>query len=120
MSVALVIDDESRPTPVAQLIPAVLAELEQAGVSLDRVTVIPALGIHRPMLQDEIARRVGQASFLGLRSESPDCDDPLKQVFLGTTRRGTPVYINRTAAHSDLIVSIGCIEPHIIASFGGG
>jgi len=39
---------------------------------------------------------------------------------LGTTSRGTPVWINRTVAEADFVVSIGCIEPHIIASFGGG
>ncbi|HEX7587844.1 MAG TPA: nickel-dependent lactate racemase [Anaerolineae bacterium] len=120
MKVTLVIDDDSRPTPVARLIPPVLAELDQAGVSLDQVTVIPALGVHRPMSQDEVARRVGQSSFTALRCESHDCDDAAKLAFLGSTRRGTPVYISRTAAQSDLIVFIGCIEPHIIASFGGG
>ena len=120
IKVAVVIDDDSRPTPVAQIIPAVLAELRQAGVSLDQVTVIPALGVHRPMSQDEVARRVGPSSFASLRSESHDCDDPARLAFLGTTQRGTPVYVNRMVAQSDLIVSIGCIEPHIIASFGGG
>jgi nickel-dependent lactate racemase len=120
MKVALVIDDDSRPTPVALLLLPVLAELQRGGVALDQVTVIPALGVHRPMSRDEVARRVGQASFAALRFESHDCDDPAKLALLGTTERGTPVYINRTAAQSDLIVSIGCIEPHIIASFGGG
>jgi nickel-dependent lactate racemase len=32
MKIALVIDDESRPTPVDQLLPAVLSELERSGV----------------------------------------------------------------------------------------
>ena len=39
---------------------------------------------------------------------------------LGSTRRRTPVLVNAQVASADLIVSIGCIEPHIIASFGGG
>ena len=39
---------------------------------------------------------------------------------LGVTSRGTPVLVNRTVAEAGLVVSIGCIEPHIIASFGGG
>jgi nickel-dependent lactate racemase len=26
---------------------------------------------------------------------------------------------NKTVAEADLVVSVGCIEPHIIASFGG-
>ena len=48
--IVLVIDDGSRPTPVAKLLPAVLAELVRGGASLNQVTVIPALGVHRPMV----------------------------------------------------------------------
>ncbi len=118
--VALVIDDDSRPTPVALLLPAVLAELERAGVELGQVTVVPALGVHRAMTEEELARRLGPGRLPPLRWASPDCDDPAKLRYLGTTSRGTPVYVNSTAAEADLIVSLGCIEPHIIASFGGG
>ncbi len=120
MRVALVIDDNSRPTPVRLILPAVLAELARAGVAREQITVIPALGVHRAMTEAEVARRVGESWGAGLPWESPDCDSPAKLAFLGTTKRGTPVYVNRTAAEADLIVSVGCIEPHIIASFGGG
>lgn len=120
MRVALVIDDDSRPTPVRLLVPPVLAELERGGVDLGQVTVVPALGVHRPMAEEEVARRIGPGWLGRLRWESPDCDDPERLAFLGTTSRGTPVYVNRTVAEADLVVSIGCIEPHIIASFGGG
>lgn len=118
--IALVIDDGSRPTPVAHILPAVLDEIERSGASLDQITLVPALGVHRPMSPEEMAQRIGRQWLSSLRWESPDCDDPQKLVFLGTTRRGTPVWVNRTVAQADLIVSIGCIEPHIIASFGGG
>jgi len=120
LKVALVIDDDSRPTPVRLLLPPVLAELERGGVALEQVTVVPALGVHRPMAEDEVARRIGPEWLARLRWESPACDDPERLAYLGTTSRGTPVYINRTVAGADLVVSIGCIEPHIIASFGGG
>ncbi len=117
MRVALVIDDASRPTPVASFLPAVLAELARGGVPLEDVTVVPALGVHRPMTPDEVLQRTG---IPGLKAETHDCDDPEKLSFLGTTSRGTPVSFNKVVAESDLIVSVGCIEPHIIASFGGG
>jgi len=120
LKVALVIDDDSRPTPVRLLLPPVLAELERGGVALEQVTVVPALGVHRPMAEDEVARRIGPEWLRRMRWESPACDDPERLAYLGTTSRGTPVYINRTVAGADLVVSIGCIEPHIIASFGGG
>jgi nickel-dependent lactate racemase len=120
MKVALVIDDLSRPTPVALILPAVLEELAQGGVGPESITLITALGVHRPMHEEEVAQRVGAALRSGIRWENHDCDDLERLVFVGTTRRGTPVFFNRTVARSDLIVSIGCIEPHIIASFGGG
>lgn len=120
MKVALVIDDGSRPTPVHLILPAVLEELEAGGVSRETITLVTALALHRPMREDEIADRVGSTSLAGLRWENHDPDDAERLVFLGTTRRGTPVFFNRTVAQADLILSTGCIEPHIIASFGGG
>jgi nickel-dependent lactate racemase len=116
MKIALVIDDGSRPTPVAKLLPPVLDELKRGGVKLEDVTVIPAVGVHRGMTAGEVAQRTGME---GLKWENQDCDSP-SLVFLGTSTRGVPVTVNRTVAEADLVVSIGCIEPHIIASFGGG
>ena len=46
--IALVLDDLSRPTPVAKLLPAVLAELKQGGVKLSQITLIPTLGFIVP------------------------------------------------------------------------
>lgn len=120
MQVALVMDDLSRPTPVALLLPAVLDELAQGGVGREDVTLVTALGLHRPMQEAEIAQRVGDAGLAGLRWENHACDDAERLVSLGTTSRGTPVWIHKTVAQADLVVSLGCIEPHIIASFGGG
>jgi nickel-dependent lactate racemase len=120
MKVALVIDDSSRPTPVNLILPAVLGELEQAGVKRASISLVTALGLHRSMPEEEIARRVGPAALTGLHWQNHNCDDMEQLAFLGTTQRGTPVFFNRTVAGADLVVCVGCIEPHIIASFGGG
>jgi nickel-dependent lactate racemase len=120
MKVALVIDDSSRPTPVNLILPAVLGEMEQAGVKRASISLVTALGLHRSMAEEEIAGRVGPAVLAGLHWQNHNCDDMEQLAFLGTTRRGTPVFFNRTVAGADLIVCVGCIEPHIIASFGGG
>jgi lactate racemase len=120
MRVALVVDDGSRPTPVDRLLPAVLEELEGAGMPQADLTIIPALGLHRPMTAAEIAQRLGLPDLSGFCWDNPACDDLESMQKLGVTSRGSPVWINRSVASADLIVSIGCIEPHIIASFGGG
>jgi nickel-dependent lactate racemase len=119
MKVAVVMDDVSRPTPVGLILPAVLEELERGGVCREDITLVAALGVHRPMQADEMEQRAGPL-LGGLRWQNHDCNDLAQLAFLGTTQRGTPVFINRTVAQADLVVSIGCIEPHLIASFGGG
>lgn len=120
MKVVVVIDDISRPTPVQTLLSPVFAELDRAGLLKESLTLVTALGVHRPMTEQEIARRIGRSTMEGLKWENTDCDDLDKLRKLGTTQRGTPVWINRTVAEADLVISLGCIEPHIIASFGGG
>ena len=119
MKVAIVIDDGSRPTPVARILPAVVAELEAAGVTRSDMALVPALGLHRPMADEEIAQRAGMR-LSGIQTVAHNCDDPQQMRFLGTTSYGSPVWINRTVADASLVISIGCIEPHLIASFGGG
>jgi lactate racemase len=118
--ITLVIDDASRPTPVSEILPAVLDELTQSGIDLSQVTLVAALGVHRAMTPDELAARVGPGVLERLNPVTHDCDDPAKLKRLGITSRGTPVDIQKNVAESDLVILIGCIEPHIIASFGGG
>lgn len=118
--IAIVIDDISRPTPVPTIFPVVLKELLSAGIKREEITVVTALGLHRDMEPDEIMKRCGLEAFDGINWENHRTDDLDKLANLGTTSRNTPVLFNKTVASADLIVSIGCIEPHIIASFGGG
>ncbi len=120
MKVALVVEDNNRPAPIAKLMPAVMAELARGGVSPQQITVVPALGLHRLMPDAEVAQRLGEDIFAGMALENPHCDDPATLVNLGTTSRGTPVLVNKTVASADLVVTVGGIEPHLIASFGGG
>jgi nickel-dependent lactate racemase len=118
--IALVIDDLSRPTPLDLILPTVLEELARGGARPEDVTLVTALGVHRPMTEKEIAGRVGPLALNGLDWRNHNCDDADGLIRLGMTQRGTPVLINEAVARADLVVSVGCIEPHIIASFGGG
>ncbi len=56
-------------TPVDQLLPAVLTELQRSGVRPDQVTVIPALGVHHAMSEASLAHRVGESIFSKLHWE---------------------------------------------------
>ena len=120
MKVCIIIDDGSRPTPVALIYPQVLAELKRGGVHEADITVIPAIGLHRGMSEGEVRQRLGIEPNSPLHFVNPECDDFNSMIHLGTTSRGTQVWLNRQVVEADFIISIGCIEPHIIASFGGG
>lgn len=71
------------------------------------------------MLPAEVAERAGM-DLNGFQIVTHDCDDLPGMRLLGVTSYGTPVWVNRSVADADLVISIGCIEPHLIASFGGG
>ncbi len=57
-NVVLIADDNTRLTPTDLLIPILLDECNAAGVPDSAITVIIALGTHRPMTDDEIIGQV--------------------------------------------------------------
>ena len=117
--VAIAIDDQTRPTPTAKVLAAVLAELRQAGVGAEDVTVIVAKGTHRWPTDQEVQAKVGPAA-AACRVVVHDPDDESGLVLLGTTRRGTPVWANRAVAEADLFLAIGAVVTHYMAGYGGG
>ncbi|MCZ7582774.1 MAG: nickel-dependent lactate racemase [Deltaproteobacteria bacterium] len=118
--ICVVVDDVSRPTPAHLFFDHVLREIESAGIAPDQITVITALGVHRAMTDAEIANKIGDAGAARYRVENHNAEPGDHLVRLGRTSRGSEVYVNRHVAEADVTVSLGCIEPHVIAGFGGG
>ena len=58
-SAAIVVDDLSRPTPAAELIPYLLKELVAAGIPKRQIRFVVGGGSHRPLTRDEIDKKVG-------------------------------------------------------------
>lgn len=119
-SVVIAINDKTRPVPLAHLLPPLLAELEHLGISRSQITFLVATGTHKPLGQDEMVRLVPPEIQTGWRIISHDCDDLENLVFLGTTKRGTPVWINKLFMEADVRIVIGDIEPHHFMGFSGG
>ncbi len=114
----ILIDDLSRPTPTAEIIPYMVRELESGGMSPDAVTILVAGGTHSPVAGSVIEKKVGEIRKSGVRICIHDSRGDL--VSLGRSRRGTPVSVNRTIADADLRVSIGSLTPHPAAGYSGG
>ena len=104
---AIIISDNTRPMPSYQVLPGVLDELEKGGVLLRDITVVVALGIHRPQTESEIRKLAGDEAFSRVRcvnSTPGDC------VRMGVTSSGTPVDVSRAVAEADRRIAIGNIE----------
>ena len=115
--VVIVTSDISRPLPTYDVLPPVLRELGEAGVSDDDITVVFALGSHRHMTEEERRKLAGEEAAARVRLEDSDPDDC---VLLGTTSKGTPVDITRRVAEADLRILLGNVEFHYFAGYSGG
>jgi len=118
-SVAIGINDKTRPVPHEYLLPPLLAFLQNKGVARENIRLFIATGIHLPMDRDEFIKILPREIIEQYSITCHDCDhSPL--VDLGLTSRGTPVYINRDFYTADLKITVGNIEPHHFMGYSGG
>ncbi len=118
-SVVVTIEDATRPVPTGMLLDAVMEELSAGGVSPDKVKVIVATGLHRPLTQEELCRSLG--SWAGkLGAENHDPNTPERLLHLGTTSLGTDIALNRAFLDAELKVLTGDVEVHQFCGYGGG
>lgn len=117
--VVVITDDWGRPTPAYRVLPAVLREVSLAGARADDVTVITGSGVHKPMTDEELTRKVGTWVRERYRCVSHDAVED-EMVYVGTSSRGTPVWINRLVADADFRIAVGRIGPHITHGYEGG
>ena len=120
MKVVIVADDITRATPRDKIIPILLDELNRAGVPDKDVTVVIALGTHRYMTDDEILRCFGEEVVRRVKVVNHEWMDRSKLVYVGTTKSGTPVYVNKLVYEADFVIGVGSIIPHLFAGYGGG
>ncbi len=117
--VVIIVDDITRPTPTAKILPVLLARLAQAGIPDEAVLIFMALGTHRPMTRDELRVKLGDDVLARYRVINRDYRDG-DFVDLGTTASGIPIEVNREIVEAGLRIAIGNIVPHITSGWGGG
>lgn len=119
-SVVIVHSDITRPTPNDRIMPVLLAELEEAGIDREQITLLNALGTHRPQTEAELRTMLGDTIVDNYRCLQHDATDDTNLVSLGTTSAGNSVRINRLLMEADVRIFTGFIEPHFFAGFSGG
>ena len=117
--VVIMVDDITRPTPAAKILPFILERIKQAGVPGEKVLIFVGMGTHRPMTEEELRIKLGddvRGRFQVINRDYREGDF----VDLGHTESGTPIEINREILEADFKIAVGNVIPHISAGWGGG
>ena len=120
LQVLIVHTDITRATPNDRLLPVILEEIESSGIKKQDITLINALGTHRPQTGSELELMLGKAITEQYNCIQHDAFDDANLGYNGTTSRGHPIHLNRALAQADLTVLTGFIEPHFFAGYSGG
>ncbi len=117
---AISVCDITRPAPNRITLPPLLKRLHAAGIPKEGVTILIATGLHRAATTEELDIILGPEIAATYRVASHDARDFASHRLVGTTRRGTPVYVDERFVAADLHITLGFIEPHLMLGFSGG
>ena len=119
-SAAISVCDITRPAPNRLTLPPILERLQQAGIPAARTTICIATGLHRAATPGELDVILGPEIASGYRIVNHDARDLAAHRYLGSTRRGTAIYIDEQFMAADLHLTLGFIEQHLMLGFSGG
>ncbi|HEY5158945.1 MAG TPA: nickel-dependent lactate racemase [Anaerolineales bacterium] len=120
MRVCIVFTDSTRTSPDHLLVPALLSELEKAGVRSEDITLLCGTGMHRPSTHEERISKLGAELVARYRVIDNEPQNPAALVDLGTTPGGVPILLHRAVVETDLLIATGIVEPHQYAGYSGG
>ncbi len=118
--VCIVFTDSTRSSPDHLLVPALLLELEKAGVRDEDIILLCGIGMHRPSTQEEKVTKLGVDIVSRYRVIDNEPQNPSALVDLGVTPGGVPVLLHRSVVETDLLIATGIVEPHQYAGYSGG
>jgi len=95
-----------------------LDELNKGGISDKNIKVIIARGQHRKMTEEEVKEKVGEDVFKRVKVSQHDPDNNL--FYLGKSKKGNELWVNKDVVQAEVKISTGNIVPHRYAGYGGG
>jgi nickel-dependent lactate racemase len=122
-SVAVVIDNQFRPTPSSKLLPPVFDAIEAAGITDARV--VCANGKVFPMSESDMEQKLGRDNLArmernGWAFHQNDPRNADAYDFVGVSSGGTPVWLHREVARSEATITIGQAQANHWGAGGGG
>jgi nickel-dependent lactate racemase len=114
----IVVDDMTRTTQSSKILPIVFEELQSANIPDEKITILLAIGAHRPMNKYDCILKLGEEITNKYNIENHHPYENL--ISLGESKRGTPIDVNKTYYKAALKIAISGVIPHPLAGFGGG
>ena len=119
-SAVVVIADKTRTVPNALLLGPILETIERAGVARGAIESLVGTGLHRANTKDELVEMTSAELVSRYRFRNHVARDPSQHRHLGTTRRGTEIWLDSGYLDAELKIVTGLIEPHLMAGYSGG
>jgi nickel-dependent lactate racemase len=120
MKVSILVSDITRPCPSYKILPPIVSELKKVGIEDDDLEVIFATGMHRKHKLREQISLVGDGVVRQLRIKDHYAKDKAHMEYVGRTKRGTEVHINKDVIDSDFSIGVANIDIHYFAGYSGG
>lgn len=103
-----------------QFVIHIVNELNRGGIPDGDICIVFAQGTHRAQTPEEDIRVVGEEVARRIRLYQHDSRDKDNLVLVGTTKIGTPVFINKHVVEADKVIIVDGITTHLFAGYGGG
>ena len=113
----VIVNDASRPTPTK----TVLSEISDILRSHPDLEFLVATGAHRAPTPEEYTYIFGDL-YEEFKSKifAHDARKDSDMAYLGRSKRGTEIYLNKMVKEANGIIVIGSVEPHYFAGYTGG
>jgi nickel-dependent lactate racemase len=99
-SACIVVDDLARPTRAFEVLPSILGDLREAGLSEESIRVVVATGSHGALTRQQLEWKLGSEITKRLSVECHDCRGELAAT--GIPYGDRELRINRTFMNSEL------------------
>ena len=123
LSVCITTSDITRPVPYkgeGGILDPLLRILHGCGVRRENVTLLVGTGTHRPSTAQEKVAMFGERVAAEFRIIDHVCDDESMLTYIGRTRSGTEIHINRHFIEADVKIATGLVESHFMAGVSAG
>ncbi len=114
--VLFIVNDPTRPTPTARVL-----DIIQNDIAGHNVSFIVATGIHRAPTEEEYLQIFTEKYYTKYKDRIHSHDSKNDEmVYLGTSKNGTEMKVNKMGVDAHKIVIISSVEPHYFAGYTGG